>query len=71
MPQILAVKPAKWLTIRGGKNSDAAADREREATDLGQRETQLKWELRGIERLSSAIATKLRVIEGEARIQYK
>jgi hypothetical protein len=70
MQTILAVKPGKWLDIRGEKNSDKATDREWQATEEGQRETQLKWELRRIERLSSAIATKLRVMEGEARNQY-
>jgi hypothetical protein len=63
----LPEKPAKWLAIRGSKNSDAAAEREWEATELGQRETQLRWELKRIDKLSSAIASKLRVMEIEAR----
>jgi hypothetical protein len=67
---ILAVKPSMWLDMRGKKNSDKATDREWQATEKGQRETQLKWELRRIEKLSSAIVTKLRVMEGEARNQY-
>jgi len=67
MQDILAVKPGKWLDIRGEKNSDKATDREWQATDLGQRETQLKWELRRIDKLSSAAATKLRIMEVEAR----
>jgi hypothetical protein len=67
MQKILAVKPGKWLDIRGEKNSDKATDREWQATPEGQRETHLKWELRRIDKLTSAIATKLRVMEGEAR----
>ncbi len=64
MQDILTVKPSMWLDIRGEKNSDKATDREWQATEKGGRETQLKWELRRIDKLSSAIATKLRVMEG-------
>jgi hypothetical protein len=67
MQQILAVKPAIWLDIRADKNSDKATDREWHATEKGQRETQLKWELRRIDKLSSALASKLRIMEAEAR----
>jgi hypothetical protein len=70
MQKILAVKPAIWLDIRSDKNSDKATDREWQVTKDGQRETQLKWELRRIDKLSAAIASKLRVMEGEARNQY-
>jgi hypothetical protein len=70
MQQILAVKPGIWLDIRGEKNSDKATDREWQATEKGQRETQLKWELRRIDKLSAALASKLRVMEGEAKNQY-
>lgn len=67
MQQILAVKPGIWLDLRGEKNSDKATDREWQATEKGQRETWLKWELRRIEKLTAAIASQLRVLEGEAR----
>jgi hypothetical protein len=70
MQDILSVKPRNWLTIRARKNSDKATEREWEATADGLRETQLKWELRRIDKLSSAIATKLRIMEGEARSQF-
>jgi hypothetical protein len=70
MQQILAVKPGIWLDTRGEKNSDKATDREWQATEKGQRETQLKWELRRIDKLSGALASKLRVLEGESRNQY-
>jgi hypothetical protein len=70
MQKILAIKPGVWLAYREGTKSDKAADREWQATEEGKRETQVKWELKRIERLSSAIATKLRVMEGEARNQY-
>jgi hypothetical protein len=70
MQKILAVKPGLWLQMRSKHNSDKSTDREWQATDKGQRETQLKWELRRIDKLSSAIAGQLRVLEGEARNQY-
>jgi hypothetical protein len=67
MQRILAVKAGTWLALRRDKNSDKATDREWHATEQGARETQLKWELRRIDKLSSAIATKLRIMEVEAR----
>jgi hypothetical protein len=70
MQKILDVKPGKWLDIRGDKNSDKATDGEWQATPKGQCETQLKWELRRVEKLSSAIAPQLRVMEGAARNAY-
>ena len=70
MQRILGVKPGLWLRIRETKNSDKATDREWHATEQGQRETQLKWELKRIDKLSGAIATKLRAMEGEARNQF-
>lgn len=66
---ILAVKPPLWLQLRVEKNSDAATDRLWETTDKGQREIQLKWELRRIEKLSNALGSKLRIMEAEARNQ--
>jgi hypothetical protein len=67
MQRILAVKPNPWLRIRDHKNSDKAADREWQSTEYGYRETELKWEIKRIDRLSSAIAQKLRIMQDEAR----
>jgi transposase len=67
MQEILKVKASLWLDIRAEKNSDKAADREWQTTEKGAREQQLKWELKRIDKLSSAIASKLRVMENEAR----
>src|SRR4051812_32697650 len=63
MQNILAIKPNAWLAIREHKTSDKSADREWHATKSGARETQLTWELKRIDKLSSAIASKLRVME--------
>ncbi len=70
MQEILAVKPKCWLAIREHKNSDTATEREWEGTEQGLRETQLRWEMRRVDKLSAAIASKLRTLEGEARNQY-
>ena len=67
--KILALKLFIWLNIREKKNSDKAADREWQTTQKGAREMQLTWELRPIDKLSSAIASKLRVMDAEARNQ--
>lgn len=67
MQRIESKKPGVWLDIRAEKNSDKAADREWDATPDGQRQIELKWILKRIEKLSSAIGTKLRIMEVEAR----
>ncbi len=67
MQKILAVKPRLWLDIREHKNSDKATDREWQATELGKEETRLKWELKRIDKLSSAISSKIQVAHDEAR----
>ena len=56
--------------MREQKKNDKAADREWQAVEAGLRETQLKWELKRIEKLSSALVSKLRVMGGEARNQF-
>jgi hypothetical protein len=69
MQDILVFKPTVWLEYRKQTKSVAEADRMWDATVNGKREIQLKWELRRIDKLSSAIATKLRIMESEARKQ--
>lgn len=67
MQSILATKPAVWNAIRATKDSDKATEREWQATEKGLRETWLKWEMKRIEKLIAAIASQLRVLEGEAK----
>lgn len=69
MQKILAVKPRVWLQIRDGKKSDTAAERAWQAMEAGLLETKLKWDLKRIEKLLNALASMLRVMEGEARNQ--
>lgn len=69
LEDILSQKPKIWLAIREHKNSDTAADREWDNTEMGIREMQLRSRIKRIDRLSSALASKLRVMELEARNQ--
>ena len=67
MSQIEIRKAQEWLAIRAGTGSVAEADRAWDATQDGQRQIALKWELRRIDKLIQAIASMLRVMEQEAR----
>lgn len=67
MQRILGVKPTAWLAFRREAQSATEADRLWEATEHGLEEMRLKWTLRRIDKLSSAIGSKLRVMEAEAR----
>jgi hypothetical protein len=69
MQKILGEKPRVWLSFRQDATSAAEADRMWETTEGGQREIQLRWELRRIDKLSSAAGSKLRIMEAEARNQ--
>jgi hypothetical protein len=69
---ILMKKPEAWKQIRynGEVKSDTAAERIWQATEDGLQETILRMKLRTIDKLSSAIKTRLEVLSGEARNQY-
>lgn len=69
--KILSLKPKVWLAYREmeGVNSAKEADHRWDATDDGQREIELRWLLRRIDKLSSALGSKLRIMEAEARNQ--
>jgi len=67
LQDILALKPAAWLAIREHKKSDRSADREWDATAKGVEEMRLRYLLKRIDLLNSALSTKLRVLELEAR----
>jgi hypothetical protein len=70
MQAILDVKPTTWLNLYKEAESVTEADRMWEITTPGRQEVQIRWILRRIDKLSSAISTKLRVMDGEARNQY-
>lgn len=69
---ILMRKPEKWREIRynGEVKSDTAAERTWQATEDGLNETILRMKLKTIDKLSSAIKTRLEVLLGEARNQH-
>ena len=70
LENILMLKPDLWILIRDGKNIDTAADRAWDARLEGKREMHLRMELKRIDKLTSALSSKLRVMEGEARNQF-
>lgn len=70
MQRILAIKAPAWNAMREKKNSDKATDRQWQATELGQRETWLKWELKRIAGIASAINTKINLANEESRNRY-
>lgn len=68
LTRILTGKPEKWTKIRfGGEiKSDTAAERAWDATDEGKREITIRIEQKSIEKLLSAINSRLEVIRGES-----
>ena len=66
---IYSRRPEWWNNNRPKFKSDKATDRAWEATSIGVREMQLEMLLKRIDKLSSALASKLRVLEMEARNQ--
>ncbi len=67
---ILLAKPPVWNLIREDVKSDARAERQWEATELGGQERHWKFQIRKIERMMSAIKTMIEVRTGEARNLY-
>src|SRR5690242_17396016 len=69
---ILMKKPEKWKEIRysGDVKSDTAAERIWQATEEGLKETIYRMQLKTIEKLSSAIKSRMEVLMGEAKNQY-
>lgn len=66
---ILTRRPALWMKLREGVESDKAADRKYEATQDGLEEMRLRMKMKGIEKKLSAAKTMLDVLMGEARNQ--
>jgi len=70
LEDILTRKPKVWLSLREGVNSDKAADRQWDASDDGIAEMKLRLDLKRIEKINSALTSRIRIAEGEARNQY-
>jgi hypothetical protein len=70
LEQILMRKPAEWGKLRAATGSDKQADRRWDASPDGQMEMSHRLKMKSIEKLSSAIKTRLEIAAGEARNQY-
>jgi len=68
--RILLAKPAIWNELRKDVKSDTRAEREWEATELGQGERHWKFQIKKIEKMMSAIKTLIDVRTGEAQNLY-
>ena len=69
LDEIFKKKPKAWLEIRAqeGVKSDAKADRLWELTEDGQKELLYRLRLKTIEKISSSIKSRLRVMSEEMR----
>lgn len=67
MKHVLRLKPSVWMDMRQNHKSDTATDRAFDATDLGQHEMELRYDLKSLEKSMSAIRGLLDVFNAEAR----
>lgn len=67
LAQILDFKALSWNTMRDMVKSDKAADRRWEQTDNGRKETKLRLGMKANLQEQSAISSKLRSLENEAK----
>ena len=67
---ILMVKPEKWLIIRENKKSDTAAEREWQSSKEGIEEMILSRKIKSIDKLMSAIKTRIDILLGESKNQF-
>ena len=66
LEQILQRKPAIWNTIRKDVKSDTACERAWEMTSDGLNEMGLRLRLKGMDKMSSALKSLIRIAEGES-----
>lgn len=69
---ILKNKPQVWNEIRysGKVKSDTAAERLWEMSEMGLKEMEINKTLKSIEKISSAIKSRLDTLQGELRNQF-
>lgn len=70
LSEILLRKPAKWNELRREQKSDTACERVFQATPDGLEEVRLRLQQKSIERLMSALKTRLDLVQGEALGTY-
>lgn len=68
--QILIRRSTKWFEFRSVSKSDKQADRMWEQSADGQKEMELRMKMKSMDKISSAIKTRLEVLTGEARNLY-
>lgn len=68
--KILIRRSSKWFELRSVARSDKQADLLWEQTDDGAREREIRFMLKSIDKMSSAIKTRLEVMAGESRHQW-
>lgn len=70
MGHLESLYAGEWLELRKAAKTDREADKMWDASELGREMSVLKWKLKGMDKLLSAIAAKIRVLEGEGRAQF-
>lgn len=67
---VLAGKPERWLKLREKCTSDTQAEREWARTAEGMNETAIRLQMKAMDKMASAISTRISVAQGEARNEY-
>jgi len=70
LSEILKVKPAEWIKLRGENKSDTSTDRAWEFTEQGNRETIIKIKLKALEKMLNANTSKVYTENNKARNNY-
>lgn len=70
LESVLMRKADTWLVLREKTGSDKQADKQWDASSDGKLETAYRLQLKSIEKISSAIKTRLDIAAGEARNQF-
>lgn len=67
LKHILSLKAKVWNEMRENRKSDTATDRAWDATELGIKEMELRYDLKALEKTMSAVKGMLDVMQSEAR----
>jgi hypothetical protein len=70
LTDVLRNKSVVWMEMRKRSTSDKQTDREWDSTVEGMMEMSHRLRLKALEKSMSAIRTRLRILEGEARNMY-
>src|SRR3990167_742393 len=70
MKDILRIKVKEWIKLRQDVKSDTQAERLWQLSESGTKETELRLDMKSMEKTMSAIRTRLHVLGVEALNQY-